>query len=78
MYLKSDTLLLADVFNNFKVKLVVSTNIDILLIIEKGIRGGICHAIYRYAKASNKYIKDYHKNKESPYHNFCDVNLLYG
>ena len=35
------------------------------LIIEKGIRGGICHAIHRYVKANNKYMKDYGKNKES-------------
>ena len=34
------------------------------LMVEKVIRGGICHAICRYTKASNKYIKDYHKNKE--------------
>ena len=29
-----------------------------LLMLEKGIRGGICHSIYRYAKTNNKYIKD--------------------
>ena len=36
-----------------------------LLMVEKGIRGGICHAIYRYAKANSKCMKDYDKNKES-------------
>ena len=36
-----------------------------LLIVEKGIRGGISHAIYQYAKANNKYMKGYCKNKES-------------
>ena len=35
--------------------------------IEKGIKGGICHSIYQYVKANNKYIKDYDKNKELPY-----------
>ena len=35
-----------------------------LLIVEKRIRGGICNAIYQYAKANNKYMKDYDKNKE--------------
>ena len=35
-----------------------------LLIVEKRIRGGICNTIYRYAKANNKYMKDYDKNKE--------------
>ena len=36
-----------------------------LLMIDKRIRGGICRSIYRYAKANNKYMKDYDKNKES-------------
>ena len=35
-----------------------------LLMVENGIRGRICHAIYRYAKANNKCIKGYDKNKE--------------
>ena len=48
-------------------KLELLTDIDMLLIIEKGIREGIFYAIYRYAKANNKYIKDYDKNKESSY-----------
>ena len=34
---------------------------------EKVIRGGICHSIYRYAKANNKCMKDYDKNKETSY-----------
>ena len=49
-----------------------------LLMAEKGIRGGICHVIHRYAKANNKYVKDYDKNKESSYLKYWDVNNLYG
>ena len=49
-----------------------------LLMVEKGIRGGICHAIYRYAKANNKYMKNYDKNKESSYIQHLDVNNLDG
>ena len=46
--------------------------------VEKGIRGIICHSIYRYAKANNKYLKDCHKNKESSYIQYWHVNNLYG
>ena len=45
---------------------------------ENGIGGGICHAMHRYAKASNKYMKNYDKNKESSYIQFLDANNLYG
>ena len=65
-------------FKKTKVKLVPLTDIDMLLIVEKGIRGGICHSIYQYAKANNKYMKDYDKNKESSYLKYWDVNNLYG
>ena len=37
-----------------KVKLDLSTDINMLLMLEKGIKGGICHSIYRYIKADNK------------------------
>ena len=50
-----------------KIKLDLLTDIDMLLIVEKGIRGVICHSIYRYAKTNKKYVKNYDKNKESSY-----------
>ena len=49
-----------------------------LLMVEKGIKRGICHSIYRYAKANNKYMKRYDKNKESSYLQYWDVKNLYG
>ena len=49
-----------------------------LLMVEKGIRGGICHAIHRYAKANNKCMKNYDKNKESSYIQYLDKKDLYG
>ena len=108
LYVQSDTLLLADVFENFKnkcieiyeldpahflsapglarqayskkteVKLELLTDVDMLLTVEKGLRSGICHAIHRYAKANNKHMKNYHKNKESSYIQYLDANNLYG
>ena len=98
LYLKSDTLLLADVFENLnptkflsalgltwqaalkktEVKLELLTDIDTLLMVEKGIRIGICHAIHRYAKANNKFMKDCDKNIELSYLKLWDVNNFYG
>ena len=46
--------------------------------VEEGIRGGIFYAIQRYAKANNKYMKDYDKKKKSSYIQYLDANNLYG
>ena len=109
LYLKSDTLLLADVFENFrttcldtykldparyftspglswdallketKVKLDLLKDPDMLLMIEKGIRGGISTITHRYAKANNPYIQEsYDKNKPHSYITYLDANNLYG
>ena len=48
---------MASLFEKTKVKLELLTNIDMLLMVEKEIRGGICYEIHRYAKANNKYMK---------------------
>ena len=108
LYVQSDTLLLADVFENFRdmclkeyeldpahflslpglawqaflkknnIELELLTDYDMLLMVEKGIRGGICHSIQRYAKTNNKYIKSYNNNEESCYIQYLDANNLYG
>ena len=109
IYVQSDTLLLADVFDNFRkkcieiyeldpahflsapglawqaylkkrgVKLELLTDINMLLMIEKGTRRGICHAIYKYATANNKYMKEnYDKNIRSSYLMYLDAINLYG
>ena len=108
LYVQSDTLLLADVFENFRntclkvyeldpahflslpglawqaclkktsIELELLKDYDMLLIVEEGIRGGICHSIYRYAKANNKYMKNYDESKESSYIQYLDANNLYG
>ena len=49
-----------------------------LLMVKEGIRGGICHSIHRYAKANNKYMKNYNNNEESSYIQYLDANNLYG
>ena len=89
LYVQTDTLLLADVYEKFrdkcieiygldpsyflsapglawqaclkmaKVNLELLTDIDMLLMIESGIRGGTCQSIHRYAEANNKYMKNY-------------------
>ena len=46
-----------------EVKIELLTDIDMLLMVERGIRGGIFHAIHRYLKANNRYMKDYDENK---------------
>ena len=108
LYVRSDTLLLADIFENFRqsclenyeldpahfvslpglarksclkktnVELELPTDYDMLLMVEEGIKGGICHAIQRYAKANNKYVKDYDGKKKSSYIQYLDANNLYG
>ena len=60
------------------VKLELLTDYDTLLMVEEGIRSGICHSIHRYAKANDKCIKNYDKNKESSYIQYLDANKLYG
>ena len=106
LYLQSDTLLLADVFENLRnkcieiyeldpahflsapvlawqaclkkteIELELLTDIDMLLMAEKGIRGGMCHATHRYVKASNKYMKSYDKNIISSYLEYLDSRYL--
>ena len=108
LYVQSDTLLLADVFENFRntclevyeldpahflslpglawqaclkkvsIKLELLTDYDMLFMVEEGIRGGIRHSIYRYAKANNKYMKSYDENEECLYIQYLDANNLYG
>ena len=58
------------------VKLDLITDYDMMLMIEKEIRGGICQATHRYTKANNKYMKNYHKNNKSSYIGHLDANNL--
>ena len=48
-------------------RLKLLTDIDKLLMVKNWVRGIICHAIHRYTKASNKYMKNYNKDNESSY-----------
>ena len=108
LYVQSDTLLLADIFENFRnmclniyeldpvyfvsapglawqaclkktgVELELLTDYDLILMIEKGIRGRTCQATHKHSKANNKYMKNYHKNIESSCIEHLDPNNLYG
>ena len=69
---------MASLFKRTEVKLELLTDNDVLLMVEKGIRSGICPAIHRYAKANNKYMKNYDEKEESSYIQYLDANNLYG
>ena len=78
MCLKIHELDHARALKNTKVKLDLLTNIDVLLMVEKGIRDGICHAIHRYAKANNKYTNDSDKKKKSYLLRQCpSIQIIY-
>ena len=108
LYVKLDTALLADVFENFRdkhietdkldpayflttpglsweacfektgVKLELSTDENMLLTYEEGIRGAICNKVHSCAEANNKYMKNYDKNKETSFLMYVGTNNLYG
>ena len=60
------------------IELELLTDYDMLLMVEEGIRGRICHSIHRYAKVNNKYMKNYSNNEESSYIQYLDASNLYG
>ena len=109
LYNKTDTLLLADVFENFRnicssnygldpahyytspglawdaclkitdVKLELLSNVDMLLMIERGIRGGVSMVSKRFARANNKYMGEkFNREKVSRFIQYLDANNLYG
>ena len=69
---------MASLLKKTGVKLELLTDIDMLLMVEKGIRGGICQAIHRHAKANNKYMKNYNKDIISSHLMYLDAKSLYG
>ena len=69
---------MASMFKKTDVKLELLTNFSMLLMVEEEIRGGMCHAVHRYAKSNNKYIKNYDEKEESLFLQYLDPNNLYG
>ena len=65
---------MASSFKEYWSKKELLIDIDMLLMVRKGIRGGINHATHWYAKANNKYMKEYDKNKELSYLKDWEVN----
>ena len=61
------------------IRLELLTNPDMLLMFDRGIRGGITQAVHKYASANNKYMGDrFHPKSESNYLQYLDTNNLYG
>ena len=64
--------------NKSRLELITNADMLLILLVEKEITGIIWHAIHRYAKANNKYMKNYDKNKESSFILYLNSNNLYG
>ena len=69
---------MASALKKANANLELLTDVDILLMIEAGTRGGICQSTHRYAKANNKYMKNYDKKIELSYLTYLNANNLYG
>ena len=108
LYVQTDTLLLADVFEKFRnkcieiyeldhahflsapglvwqaclkktrIELDLLTDVYMLLMAQRGIRGGICYAVHCYAKANEKYMKNYGKNKKLSYIQYLNAICMDG
>ena len=108
LYLRTDVILSANVFESFRdvcmnnygldpahfymapglawkaclkktgIKLELLQDIDMLLMFERGIRGGITQSVHRYASANNPYMEECDKDKEVNYLQYLDANNLYG
>ena len=108
LYLKTDVLLLADVFEEFRniclenygldpawyyttpalawdaclkttqVRLELLHDQDMLLMIERCIRGGVSMITTRYSKANHKFMQEYDPSQLSKYIAYLDANNLYG
>ena len=108
LYLKTDVILLADVFENFRqvcleyyeldpahyysspgfaweamlkmtgVKLQLLDDIDMVLMVEKGMRGGISMISKKYAKANNPQVPDFDPSQPTTWLTYLDMNNLYG
>ena len=108
LYLKTDVVLLANVFEAFrevclknygldpahfytaprlawkaclkktKIRLELLLDPDMLLMFERGIRGGITQSVHRWAKANNPYMNSLNPDEKTSYLQYLDAHNLYG
>ena len=77
-FVSTSSLLFQAMLKVTKAEIETFTDIDMILMTEKGIRGGLTQVVEKHAVANNKYLHDYDSTKESVFLQYLDANNLCG